>query len=64
MPNTRHTDAEKLKILAEADAAPRGYRGTSGKAVVCAKHGISVSTLTLWRKAVRDGKLKAEEAAP
>lgn len=50
MTATKHTAAQKLAILKEADEAPRGYRGSSGKLVVAQKHGIGDSTLRLWRK--------------
>lgn len=61
MPASKHTDAEKLAIIQEADEAPRGYRGTSGKGVVCKRHGIGLRTLLDWRARAEAGTITATE---
>ena len=61
MPKSKYTDAEKLAILAEHDATPRGY-GAGGKKSVCEKYQISVQTPTLWRARVKKGELAATAA--
>ena len=55
-PRRRRTDAEKLEVLASAEAL-----GSVSKAARL--HGISVSMVFLWRKQFRDGVLKASLGA-
>jgi transposase len=56
-PRRRRTEAEKLEVLASAEAL-----GSVSKAARL--HGISVSMVFLWRKQFRSGALKAQAQAP
>ena len=61
-PRRVFTADEKLKILAEVDAAPRG-----GQGAILRKHGVYSSHVVGWRKALkehgRDG-LRARKPGP
>jgi transposase len=56
-PRRRRTEAEKLEVLASAEAL-----GSVSKAARL--HGISVSMVFLWRKQFRDGAFKAQASMP
>jgi transposase len=56
-PRRRRTDAEKLAVLADAEAL--------GSVTDAARrHGINPSMVFAWRKSFRDGVLKAEAPMP